>query len=175
MLGCADAAVIAAVLRTVAGRRPVSAALGELAEGREAILLPLSYAKWGLAACLRQGDWPDRLVRAAQALPPGCRPVAVAYGDWRRAAAPRPADVCGFAVRQQWGAFLIDTWRKDGNTLLDWMTLEDLRELRDRCRAAGVPIALAGSLGEEQIAGCGLCNPIGSPSAGPFVGGDNAD
>jgi len=150
-LGRADAEVIAAVLRTVAGRRPVSAALGELADDREPDFFLLNYAKWGLAGWLRQADWPDHLLHAAGSLPPSCRPVAVAYADWRRAAAPHPADVCAFATHSKWGAFLIDTWRKDGTTLLNWLTLDELRHFRDRCRAAGIPIALAGSLSEEQL------------------------
>src|SRR5215468_9568595 len=50
-LGRADAATIAAVVACVAGRRPVSAALGELVEpGSEAVPGPgLSFVKWGLA------------------------------------------------------------------------------------------------------------------------------
>jgi uncharacterized protein (UPF0264 family) len=197
-LGRADEAVIRAVLGAVAGRRPVSAALGELAEkkgtsprsqallgnaGREAPLpgptagpicpggakrsfaavrsqaplgnevggLSLSYVKWGLAGLREPADWHGQLLRAARALPGACCPVAVAYADWRRAAAPSPAQVCDFACQQRWGAFLLDTWRKDGSTLLDWCPRRELAELRERCRAAGVAVALAGSLGTEQL------------------------
>jgi hypothetical protein len=168
-LGCADEATINAVLRAVAGRRPVSAALGELAENekkkgkkkgtfifsraQEKMNVPfsLAFAKWGLAGCRGRPDWPGELADTARLLPPGCRPVAVAYADWQRAAAPSPAEVCAFAGARRWGAFLIDTWRKDGTTLLDYLTLDELRELRDRCRAADVPIALAGSLGVDQL------------------------
>ncbi len=150
-LGRAEEGVIAAVVRTVAGRRPVSAALGELADAPEPPILPLAFAKWGLAGWLRRSDWPHHLASAAQSLPPHCRPVAVAYADWHRAAAPCPADVCAFATHRKWGAFLLDTWQKDGTTLLDWLTLDELSELRGRCRNAGVPIALAGSLGAEQL------------------------
>jgi uncharacterized protein (UPF0264 family) len=77
--------------------------------------------------------------------------VAVAYADWQRAQAPPPADVCGFVCSRSWGAFLIDTWGKDGSTLLDWLALDALREMIAHCRAADVPIALAGSLGIEQL------------------------
>jgi uncharacterized protein (UPF0264 family) len=35
--------------------------------------------------------------------------------------------------------------------LLDWCTDRELIELRQRCRAAGVVVALAGSLGAEQL------------------------
>jgi len=158
-LGFAGEEVIEAVLRAVDGWRPVSAALGELASGGRKLpddgsgglrppLASLTFAKWGLAGCR---DWPDELARAATLLPIDCRPVAVAYADWQRAQAPPPADVCGFVCSRPWGAFLIDTWGKDGSTLLDWLALEALREMIAHCRAAGIPIALAGSLGIEQL------------------------
>jgi uncharacterized protein (UPF0264 family) len=156
-LGRADAAVLAAVLDMVAGRRPVSAALGELKEGTRPISpegdtgrVP-TFVKWGLAGYGIAADRRRDLLHAASLLPSPCRPVAVAYADWRRAAAPSPADVCAFACEHRWGAFLIDTWQKDGSTLLDWCSLHDLSAMRARCRAAGVPVALAGSLGADQI------------------------
>jgi uncharacterized protein (UPF0264 family) len=150
-LGRADDETIAAVVRGVAGRRPVSAALGELTEQRPAPACPLAYVKWGLAGCRDQSDWAGELTRAADLLPPGCRPVAVAYADWRRAGAPAPTEVCAFVANRRWGAFLIDTWRKDSTTLLDWLSLDELRELRGHCRVAGVSVALAGSLGIGQL------------------------
>ncbi len=160
-LGCAGVETVAGVLRAVAGRRPVSAALGELPEKgtfnisptREKMNVPfsLAFAKWGLAGCGGRPDWPEELGHAAELLPAGCRPVAVAYADWQRAGAPPPPEVCAFTRARRWGAFLVDTWGKDGTTLLDWLSLDDLREMMGRCRAASVPIALAGSLGVEQL------------------------
>jgi uncharacterized protein (UPF0264 family) len=157
-LGRADDETIAAVLCAVGGRRPVSAALGELPEQAAAPAFSLAFAKWGLAGCRHRPTWPDELTDAARLLPPVCRPVAVAYADWQRAAAPSPAQVCDFVCAHRWAALLIDTWRKDGTTLLDWLQLDELRKLRADCRAANVPIALAGSLGVEQIR---LLHPLG--------------
>jgi uncharacterized protein (UPF0264 family) len=82
---------------------------------------------------------------------PGCRAVAVAYADWRRAGAPAPEEVCDFAAAHSAGAFLLDTWGKDGSTLLDWLTLPKIERLVERCRAAEVPVALAGSLGAAEM------------------------
>src|SRR2546429_246491 len=76
---------------------------------------------------------------------------AAAYADWQRAGAPAPAEVCAFACDQHWGAFLLDTWGKDGTTLLDWLPAAEVAVLCQRCRRAGVPVALAGSLGAPQI------------------------
>jgi len=155
-LGRADDTVVAAVLAAVGGRRPVSAARGEL---RDHLANPqcdlefpqLSYVKWGLAGCAGIANWPALLDAAANRLPPGCRPVAVAYADWQRAASPTPALVCTLACEKRWGAFLLDTWRKDGRTLLDFFSPTAVHLLVKRCRDAGVPISLAGSLGRREI------------------------
>lgn len=152
-LGRAGDEVIAAVVRIVAGRRPVSAALGELADSPDMPVEPsLAYVKWGLAAA--QEDWRSQLGGALRRLvehQPSSRAVAVAYADWRRADAPTPEDVCTFAVEHSVGAFLLDTWKKDSSTLLDWLPLGEIERLRERCHARGVPIALAGSLGAREI------------------------
>jgi uncharacterized protein (UPF0264 family) len=152
-LGRAADQVISAAARVAAGRCLLSAALGEL---REESAFPdepsLAYVKWGLADCL--DEWRTRLAEAMrrqmEQLPHG-RTVAVAYADWQRAHAPQPETVCSFAIENRCGAFLIDTWQKDGSTLLDWLAVEEIGRLRDHCRAAGVPLALAGSLGMAEI------------------------
>jgi uncharacterized protein (UPF0264 family) len=158
-LGRAPEQTLTAVLRSVAGRRPVSAALGELAEATEDYW-PLAgagvaYVKWGLSGYQeRKRDWRRDLAAAAKHLEqhlPGCRLVAVAYADWQRARAPHPTEVCHFAREHRVGAFLLDTWQKDGTTLLDWLSLGQVSALRQFSRAAGVPIALAGSLGVSDI------------------------
>jgi uncharacterized protein (UPF0264 family) len=160
-LGAADALTVNAVLRQIAGRRPVSAAAGELLGA--GALLPLSalldlqalsYLKWGLSGCRTQDGWRKLLLTHQELLlrhAPRCRLVAVAYADWQRAAAPPPEEVAAFACARQTGAFLIDTWRKDGTTLLKWLNVEEIASLRQRCQDARVPIALAGSLGLDEI------------------------
>jgi uncharacterized protein (UPF0264 family) len=152
-LGRADDEKIAAVVAAVAGRRPVSAACGELLEHApgQPGSCSLSYVKWGLAGCARDGTWPSMLDVAARRLLAHCQPVAVAYADWKRARSPSPANVCAFACERGWGAFLLDTWQKDGMTLLDHLELAKIDELVRRCHNAGVPVALAGSLDINQI------------------------
>jgi uncharacterized protein (UPF0264 family) len=150
-LGRAEDDVIAAVVRRVAGRRPVSAALGELLRqpvpyaGRG-----LSYVKWGLAG--HDGrDWQGDLTAAGRRVA-GCRVVTVAYADWRRAGAPPVDDVVAFARGRPGGVLLLDTWAKDpGRTLLDSVPAPEVARLVGSCQAAGVRVALAGSLGPEEI------------------------
>ena len=156
-LGMAPLTVIEEVVRVVAGRVPVSAALGEV---RDAAGLPsalaerLAFVKYGTAGfgdrC--RGDWERAFSAVRQRLMGSPFQVVVAaYADWRRAESPIPSELCDFACEHQAGPFLLDTWVKDGSTLLDWLSLAEVAELCDRCRAAGVPIALAGSLGPAPI------------------------
>jgi uncharacterized protein (UPF0264 family) len=156
-LGRAMPEVLAAVLATVAGRRPVSAALGELPADEvdlPANLASLSYVKCGLAGWAERGStWRDRLLRLREQVKnrSDCQVVAVAYADWKLAGAPKWLDVARFGVSERWGTLLVDTWQKDGSTLLDWISLTDLKRLRDQTRSLGVKLALAGSLKEATI------------------------
>jgi uncharacterized protein (UPF0264 family) len=155
-LGRADDGTVAAVVNAVNGRRMVSAACGELLEGnasptRQQGPHHLRYVKWGLAGCARRIDWPRRLLTAAQELPSGCWPVVVAYADWERANAPAPEEVFAFSCTHICGAFLIDTCRKDGMTLMDHLPVTLIAALVQRCKIARLPVALAGSLGATQI------------------------
>ena len=155
-LGRADDDTIAAVVRRVAGRRPVSAALGELFRQP----LPyagggLSYVKWGLAGSDGGRDWQSDLaaaVRRVEGQAPGCRVVAVAYADWPRAGAPPVDEVATFVRLRRRDVLLLDTWAKEaGRTLLDSLPVPEVARLVASCRAAGVRVALAGSLGPEEI------------------------
>jgi (5-formylfuran-3-yl)methyl phosphate synthase len=152
-LGRPDEETVAAVIRCVGGQRPVSAALGELKDTPAPFQLPgLSYAKWGLAGCARNSEWRRDLEDARRSLEgSGCRGVVAAYADWRRAEAPPPLDVCWQVCREGWPVLLLDTWKKDGSTLLDWMGTAEIGELCCLCRRSGVRIALAGSLGRREL------------------------
>src|SRR5262249_44394778 len=118
-LGKADDAVIAAVLAAVAGRCPVSAAMGEVARAPLPPTLPeCDYLKWGLSGCSRRGpgrhDWRRLLAEAAvgvSARSPRTQAVTVAYADWHLAEAPPVEDVCAFAGQRP-GVLLLDTFTK---------------------------------------------------------------
>ncbi len=157
-LGRAQDDVIADIVRSVAGRRPVSAALGELLEG---LALPpvggLSFVKWGLAGAAKS-DWRGALARLQKHSGP--KVVVVAYADWQCALAPPLEEVVAFACQAPGNVLLIDTCCKDAArlslgrrpTLLDWLAVDEVAAICGRCRRAGVRIALAGSLAAEQIA-----------------------
>lgn len=153
-LGRPDQDTVRAILAVVAGRRPVSAALGELAETPEPFAnLPLAFAKWGLAGL--RTDWRAVLEPARQrfhASMPRCRLIIAVYADWQRARAPSLEEIGSWVCTQPAVGLLLDTWSKDGSSLLDWVTLPILQHLAKDCRAAGTPLALAGSLDGRRIA-----------------------
>src|SRR5262249_42518195 len=111
---------------------------------------------WGLSGCAGK-DWPAVLRRRAGRL--GSRVGGVAYADADRAAAPPVPEGVAFACgRPRPGPpLLIDTLGKspaaDGRrrTLLDCLTVEELGAVVVRCRREGVRVALAGSLGHDEI------------------------
>src|SRR5262245_25518773 len=154
-LGRADDATMATVLARVAGRRPVSAALGELnGTPPSAPVGGLRFVKCGLAGWQRR-DWQTLLARALDnALGPGqaTQLVIAAYADWAEAEAPPLSAVCAFACRRPGNVLLIDTLQKTpGMTLLSWLSPGGLTEIAEVCRAARVRLALAGSLGPREI------------------------
>ncbi len=164
-LGRAADITIAEVVAAVAGRRPVSAAMGELAGTAEAAPYAgpgLAYAKWGLFGMAARKDWRRQLADAVRRLAevsPACRFVTVAYADWQWAGAPSVEDVAALACDLPGGVLLLDTFQKAPQpttgvapTLLDLLPLGRVVELCGQCRAAGARVALAGSLGAPQIA-----------------------
>lgn len=159
-LGRADDDVILSILAKVFGRAPVSAALGELADGNQKPpRLPLHFVKWGLAGSGRDRSWRTKLLGRMNSLH-ATQGVYVAYADWTCAQAPPLDDVFELAARRPGSVLLVDTHCKDASasslgrrpTLLDWLPLADTIALCQRCRDAKVRIALAGSLGFDDIA-----------------------
>src|SRR5262249_44341171 len=114
----------------------------------------LSFAKWGMAGCAQRINWRAEVLHKRQQLRKragNCQMVAVAYADWRRARAPSPLEICRFAGSHACNTFLLDTWGKDGSTLLSWLPVTEVAELVRLCRAAGVRVALAGGLAKAEI------------------------
>lgn len=154
-LGAADPSVIRAVLAQIGGRVPVSAALGEWSDPappawEELGGLGLAYLKQGLAGCA-VSDWDRALTTPMEMVRPPTRMVLVAYADWQRAASVAPERLAHRAVEAGYRAFLIDTWGKDGSTLLDWLAADEVGRLTEHLHRAGVAVALAGSLGPPEI------------------------
>jgi uncharacterized protein (UPF0264 family) len=153
-LGALDPAVARQIVRSLRGRVPLSAALGELLELRSGGLrLPagVSFAKLGLAGCASVANWPRAWQRAIERLGPQVTPVAVIYADWPRVAAPDPQQVFDHAVRLRAGALLIDTCLKSGDDLLVHAGPGQLQAWIEAARRQSMPSVIAGSLSPATI------------------------
>jgi (5-formylfuran-3-yl)methyl phosphate synthase len=158
-LGAADAATIAAVVRAVNERLPVTAAMGELADlysGKGVPVVPAGVAlfKIGLAGCGRRNDWQSLWRGTVAALADSStrpRPVAVAYADWRLADAPEPGEILNTAVATDCPALLVDTWDKSAGNLFDHWPAEKLCQFVCSTRSRGLIVVLAGSLQGDSL------------------------
>jgi (5-formylfuran-3-yl)methyl phosphate synthase len=153
-LGRADDATIAEVVRVVAGRRSVSAALGELDPFGKlpSCLSNLHFIKWGLSKFRSEpaAAWTELdIMRLGLGSAPEV--VTVAYADAGQASAPDVEVVCEYVVEAEQGVLLLDTFEKNGRTLLNHLNERKLERIMRRCQSAGVRVALAGSLGFNEI------------------------
>lgn len=154
-LGAANPHVWRDVLETVAGRVPVSAALGELftadassvsVQDLAANTAGLAFAKIGLAGAITMADWPALWKQSFAALPRSVVPVAVAYADWQSAQAPSPEEVIDRGAAFGCPLVLFDTFDKSGGCLLDHLPPAVLARLIRRAEQRGMKTVLAGSL-----------------------------
>ncbi|MEZ6058395.1 MAG: (5-formylfuran-3-yl)methyl phosphate synthase [Planctomycetaceae bacterium] len=149
---------------------PVSIALGEVRDamvirGKPLDLPPLvtqirqffagvSYLKLGSAGLRDVPNWQSHWHAVEQQYLDGFHSkalhqpqwVAVAYADASLAAAPTMSEVFEAAVERGCRGFLVDTWGKSDKRLFDWTSLDELRDLFTRAKAAGLLTAVAGRL-----------------------------
>lgn len=155
-LGPATPFVWDEVRRVVAGRRPISVALGELLDDNidelAAATAGCEFAKIGLAGCHGSAGWMARWNFVLGNLPPNVRPVPVAYADWQAAGAPSPRVAVALAVRAGSHRALVDTCDKSRGDLLAHLSFDYLNDLADECRDQNVRLVLAGSLSTNTIA-----------------------
>jgi len=152
-LGAADSDTIAAIVREIAGRKPVSVALGELIDWRGNLLdwSGVAAVKLGLAGCGNRRDWQAELEKIWSAVPDHVMRVAVAYADWQLAAAPPLEKVVEFAERSHCGALLIDTWNKSAGALPSHLRADELARIVARVKQAGMLAVVAGSLDRGSL------------------------
>jgi len=148
-LGMANRPTILSIVRDVAGRAPISAALGELTNTPcWPLPIGLHYVKLGLSN--PPANWPQRLQNAfARAVP--AQSIAVAYADHLRANSPPVEDVLQWSCDRNAAGLLVDTAVKDDRKLFDWIDPDDLQKLIDRAHRHRLLVALAGSLSGEQF------------------------
>lgn len=127
-LGPVSPRTLAAIIASVAGRRPVSAALGDGAIAPVGSLAPVAFAK----------------VTRPRAVA-GCAMVLAAFADrcWR--------DVIAMAAQCGAHGVLLDTSDKDGPGLFRLMDEDSIGQWVETAHAAGLTAALAGRLTAEDL------------------------
>ncbi len=149
-LGAATPAVWKKVLAAVGKRVPVSAALGELRDGNTNQMAQqtkgLSFAKIGLQGCYPGDAWLGDWCTWRSYLPIRALPVMVVYADWRECGAPPPQPLLDLVKKIRIAAVLVDTCIKNGETLRDHCTHEQLVKFCHAVRARRAMLVLAGSL-----------------------------
>ena len=95
--------------------------------------------------------WGEDLLETKRQIPAGTEVVAVAYADWEKANSVPPIEVARFAKRFRFRAFLLDTFAKDGKTLLDHVSAAELGDLVSGLQRSRVQVALGGSLAMEHL------------------------
>jgi uncharacterized protein (UPF0264 family) len=157
-LGKADDFVIAAIVAAVAGRRPVSAAMGEICESNGTRIHPagLEFIKFGLAN--QQGNrWRDQLLELSSRTSSTLVPTA--YADCERARSPTINSIVAFVLEHRFRVLLIDTYVKDGRNLFSWISPERLSETVAILGEFDCRVALAGSLAQSDFAAMAEINP----------------
>jgi uncharacterized protein (UPF0264 family) len=167
-LGAAAPETITEIVHVGGGRRPISVALGELADDRP-IRIPrgVQFAKLGLAGVVRQAFQPDRLRRltplgspvawrdrwreAIDQFPAETSPVAVVYADFEYAEAPSPEEVIECGRQLGCRAMLIDTFDKHGPGLLGNLSIAEVERLVTAARSANMLVVLGGQISGNQL------------------------
>lgn len=158
-LGAARPEIVRAVATAVAGRRPVSATLGDLPMCPELLAEAARRTAAAGVDIVKVGLFPEGDLRACiavlgQLAAEGARLIAVLFADRDPdIALLEPLAAAGFA-----GAML-DTARKDAGALPDHLPPERLHLFLERSRSLGLMTGLAGSLRIEHVAPLAALRP----------------
>jgi hypothetical protein len=157
-LGAVAVETAQAVVDCVAGRRPVSAALGELADwpfppARRLLDVPgIAAVKLGLASCADCDSWPAAWLNAeAEIRQAGKTLVAVVYADWQRARAPAPDDVLAIAQQTECRHMLIDTFDKQSADTLVCLGDTELQRILGSAQRLFLQTVVAGGITGSKI------------------------
>jgi (5-formylfuran-3-yl)methyl phosphate synthase len=149
-LGAVHPALVRATVDKVARRRPVSAVSGEPDISPDALVRAVSAIADAGADYVKIGLYPesrrDDCIRAVAPLARRVKLIGVAFADYG-------ADEALIRLMAQSGfaGTMIDTARKAGGRLLDYMDIAALGRFVDRARACGLLAGLAGSLEPPDI------------------------
>ncbi len=149
-LGAVSDETLHAIVAAVAGRRPVSATIGDLPLALDPLRaavertagLGADFVKIGLF----EQDLPLPALQALAAAVSGVRLIAVLFAD--RGPSDQAAQQLAAAG---WHGIMLDTARKGGGSLRDWTDEDWLAGFVRQARSLGLLVGLAGSLREDDI------------------------
>lgn len=160
MASVEEISLIARRMQIAAPAVPLSVAVGELVDWFGEIEIPvlpagITFAKMGLSQTRNRTSWSEdwRRVRSEfdRRASSKLNWVAVAYSDSARAASPELIDVVAAAIETGCAGLLIDTWTKDGRTLLDGVDATTIQRVGNELHDAGLFFAIAGQLNVELL------------------------
>jgi (5-formylfuran-3-yl)methyl phosphate synthase len=109
----------------------------------------VTYIKAGLYGCKTQQqafEMMDSIRQAVRMVSDTADVVAAGYADWRRFDGLSPYEIVKAAAAAKCDVVMVDTAIKDGKTLFDNMSMDELREFVESAQEHGMQVALAGSL-----------------------------
>jgi len=146
------------VVGNIAGRCPVSAALGELADWNGALdeklltVPEIDFVKLGMSRCVKNEDWAVDWLAAEHAVREfGKSLVAVAYADWLQADSPEPEQVLTLITQTVCQYLLIDTFDKNSASTIDLLGSTRLLSLLRLARRKGFRTVVAGGITLAEI------------------------
>jgi uncharacterized protein (UPF0264 family) len=157
-LGALDPGVVAACVRTVAGRAPLSATVGDLPLQSETVRAALlaaadrgvDYVKLGLFPA---GD-AERCLKSLESVAARIRLILVLFAD-----ALPPFDAIGLAASIGACGVMFDTIGKSAGALPDHLPPAALAPLLASAKVRGLTVGLAGSLKAKHVPGLLALDP----------------
>ncbi|NYT04780.1 MAG: (5-formylfuran-3-yl)methyl phosphate synthase [Methanomicrobiales archaeon] len=164
--------------------KPVSAAIGDFSylpggaalAALGAATAGADYIKIGLkfSGAAEAHDLINGVVRAVKEDFPEKYVVIAAYADYARLNTISPEEMAPLAAQAGADIAMIDTGIKDGKSLFDYYSEEDLQAFTDANRALGLKTALAGSLRFEDLEALKRIDPDIIGVRGMVCGGDRS-
>jgi hypothetical protein len=160
-LGAVSLETLRQISAAVAGRRVVTAALGDASDETSIEQLALDYGRVGVGfmkigfASVTDPNRVERLVaaavRGARATGQRCGVVAVAYADTGGRTSVGPTSLIDAAARGKANGVLLDTATKEGPGLRQLITPLALEAWVASAHRAGLTVALAGKLTLDDL------------------------
>lgn len=123
------------------------AALGAAVAGADYIKVGL----YGVKNAEEAYEMMSGVVKAVKDYDPSKKVVAAGYGDHYRISSVSPLDLPEVVARVGADIVMVDTAIKDGTSLFDHMSVDDIKKFVNLAKDNGLMVALAGNIGWSHI------------------------